>query len=170
LLKRIEPLVQLEGKRGELGVKRADQGMQRPDRVASELGMDRTCLAKGIEGRARRATQRDQESRGVVAVHFDGLAELLIEAETDEHDPVPVNLQLRALAKLSRVLDRQRVQPQVGGQLVNGLVGRALDVQPEGLACLDELRYQRRRGLPDYLAAVINPAAHGSRLRDSVSA
>jgi hypothetical protein len=101
LLEHIELLVQLEGERGELGVKRADQWMQRPDRVASKLGMDRTCLVQGIEGRARRATQRDQESGGVVAVHFDGLAELLIEAEADEHDPVPVNLQLRALAKLS---------------------------------------------------------------------
>ena len=75
--------------------------MQRPDRVASKLGMDRTCTAQSIEGRARRATQCDQESGGVVAVHFDGVAELLVEAEADEHDPVPVNLQLRALAKLT---------------------------------------------------------------------
>ena len=30
-------------------------------------------------------------------MHFDGLAELLIEAEADEHDPIPVYLQLRAL-------------------------------------------------------------------------
>ena len=75
--------------------------MQRPDRIASKLGLDRTCLAQGIKGRARCATQRDQESGGVEAVHFDGLAELLIEAEADEHDPVPPNLQLRALAKLS---------------------------------------------------------------------
>jgi hypothetical protein len=44
--------------------------------------------------------QGDQEAGGVVAVHFDGLAELLIEAEADEHDSVPVNLQLRALAEL----------------------------------------------------------------------
>ena len=74
--------------------------MQRPDRVTSKLGRDRPCLAQGIEGRARRAAQRDQESGGVVAVHFDRLAELLIEAEADEHDPLPVDLQLRALAKL----------------------------------------------------------------------
>jgi len=94
-------LAQLEGEGGELGVKRADQWIQGPDRVASKLGMDRTCLAHGLKGRARRAAQRDQESGGVVAVHFDGLAELLIEAEADEHDPIPVNLQLRALAKLS---------------------------------------------------------------------
>jgi len=94
-------LAQLEGERGELGVKRADQWIQGPDRVASELGLDRTCLAHGIKGRARSAAQRDQESGGVVTVHFDGLAELLIEAEADEHDSVPVNLQLRALAKLS---------------------------------------------------------------------
>jgi hypothetical protein len=33
-------------------------------------------------------------------VHFDGLAELLIEAEADEHDSVPVDLQLRAPAEL----------------------------------------------------------------------
>jgi hypothetical protein len=33
-------------------------------------------------------------------VHFDRLTELLIEAKADEHDPVPVNLQLRALAEL----------------------------------------------------------------------
>ena len=49
------------------------------------------------------------------------------------------------------------------------LVGRVLDVEPEGLACLNELRYQRRGGLPDDLAGVINPAPHGSRLRHSVS-
>jgi hypothetical protein len=36
------------------------------------------------------------------------------------------------------------------------------DVEPEGLACLNELRYQRRGGLPDDLARVINPAPHGS--------
>jgi len=62
------------------------------------------------------------------------------------------------------------VQAQAGGQLVNDLIGRILDVQPERLACLDELRYQRRGGFPDHLAAVINPAPHGSRLRDSVGA
>ena len=100
LLERIQPFVQLEDECGELGIKRADQWMQRPDRVASKLGRDRTCLAQGMEGRARRAAQRDQESGGAVTVHFDGLAELLIEAEADEHDPIPVNLQLRALAKL----------------------------------------------------------------------
>ena len=33
-------------------------------------------------------------------MHFDRLAELLIEAEANEHGPVAVNLQLRALAKL----------------------------------------------------------------------
>ncbi len=96
----IQPFVQLQGKCGELGVKRADQWMQRPDRVASKLRLDRACLAQGIKGRARRAAQRDQESGGVVAVHFDGLAELLIEAEADEHDSVPVDLQLCALAEL----------------------------------------------------------------------
>jgi hypothetical protein len=61
------------------------------------------------------------------------------------------------------------VQPQAGGQLVDDLVGRVLDVEPEGLACLNELRYQRRGGLPDDLAGVINPAPHGSRLRHSTS-
>jgi len=60
------------------------------------------------------------------------------------------------------------VQAQAGGQLVNDLIGRILDVQPERLACLDELRYQRRGGFPGHLAAVINPAPHGSRLRDSI--
>jgi hypothetical protein len=33
-------------------------------------------------------------------VHFDGLVEFFIEAKANEHDAVPVNLQLRALAKL----------------------------------------------------------------------
>jgi hypothetical protein len=33
-------------------------------------------------------------------VDFDRLAEFLIEAKPDEHGPVPVNVQLRALAKL----------------------------------------------------------------------
>ena len=74
--------------------------MQRPDRVAAKLRLDRACLVQGIKGRARRAAQRDQESGGVVAVHFDGLPKLLIEAEADEHDSVPVDLQLRALAEL----------------------------------------------------------------------
>jgi hypothetical protein len=100
LLEYIQPFVQLQGKCGELGVKRVDQRVQRPDRVASKLRLDRACLAQGIEGRAPRAAQRDQESGGVVTVHFDGLAELLIEAEADEHDSVPVDLQLRALAEL----------------------------------------------------------------------
>ena len=74
--------------------------MQRPDRVASKLRLDRACLAQGIKGGARRAAQRDQESGGVVAVHFDGLTQLLVKAEADEHGPVPVDLQLRTLAKL----------------------------------------------------------------------
>ena len=38
------------------------------------------------------------------------------------------------------------MQAQAGGQLVNDLIGRILDVQPERLACLDELRYQRGEG------------------------
>jgi hypothetical protein len=33
-------------------------------------------------------------------VHFDGLAQLLIEAEADEHGSVPIDLQLGALAEL----------------------------------------------------------------------
>jgi hypothetical protein len=86
-------------------------------------------------------------------VHFDRLAELLIEAEPDEHDPVAVHLQLRALAKLSGVRHRQRGQPQQGGQLVNDLIGRILDIQPKGLARLNELRYQRLGGIPNDLPA-----------------
>jgi hypothetical protein len=62
----------------------------------------------------------------------------------------------------------QRVQPQQGGQLVNDLISRILDIQPEGLACLNELRHQRQGGVPNDLAGMINPAPHGSRLRDSV--
>ena len=96
----IQPLVQLQGERGELGVQRADQRVQRPDRVAAQLRLDRACLAQGIKGGAGCAAQRDQESGRVVAVHFDGLAELLIEAEADEHGSVPVDLQLCALAEL----------------------------------------------------------------------
>src|SRR6185437_10087456 len=95
-------------------------------------------------------------------------SELLIEAEPDEHDPVAVHLQLRALAKLSGVLHRQRGQPQQGGRLVNDLIGRILDIQPKGLARLNELRYQRLGGIPNDLPGLINPAPHGSRLRDSV--
>lgn len=100
LLERIQPFVQLEGKRGELGIKRADYRMQRTNRVASGLGMDRTGLAQGVKGGARRTAQCDQKSGGVVTVHFDRLAELLVEAKPDEHGPVPVDLQFRALAKL----------------------------------------------------------------------
>ena len=55
--------------------------MQRPDRVASKLRLDRACLAHGVKGGARHAAQRDQESGGVVAMHFDGLAQLFVEAE-----------------------------------------------------------------------------------------
>jgi len=62
--------------------------------------MHRICLAEGGQGRARRAAQCDQESGRVVAVHFDRLVELRIEAEADEHRAVPVNLELRTLAKL----------------------------------------------------------------------
>jgi hypothetical protein len=74
--------------------------MERTDGVASRLGIDRTCPAQRIEGGTRRATQSDEESGGVVTVHFDRFAELLIEAEPDEHGPVAVDLQLRPLAKL----------------------------------------------------------------------
>jgi hypothetical protein len=58
------------------------------------------------------------------------------------------------------------VQPQQGGQLVNGLIDRILDIQPKGLGRLNELRYQRPGRIPDHLAGKINPAPHGSRLRD----
>jgi hypothetical protein len=74
--------------------------VQRPDRVASKLRLDRACLAQGIKGGAWRAAQCDQESDGVVAVHFDGFAQLLIEAEADEQDSVFVDPQLCALAEL----------------------------------------------------------------------
>jgi hypothetical protein len=169
LLERVQSFVQLEDKRRELGVKRADHRVQRLDRVASKLGMDRTGLAQFIKGRTRRAAQRDQESGGVVAVHLDWLAELLIEAEADEHGSVAVNLQLRTLAKLLRVPDRWLRQPQAAGELVNDLVGGILDVQPEGLPCVNELCYQRWGGFPDNPAVVINPAPHGG-LPDSFSA
>jgi hypothetical protein len=35
------------------------------------------------------------------------------------------------------------MQARARGQLANDLVARVLNVQPEGLACLNELRYQR---------------------------
>jgi hypothetical protein len=61
------------------------------------------------------------------------------------------------------------VQPEQGGQLVNDLIGRILYIQPEGLARLNELPYQRQGGIPDNLAGMINPAPHG-RLPDSFTA
>jgi hypothetical protein len=75
--------------------------VQHPDRVPAQLRLDRACLAQGVKGGARRAAQRDQESGGVVAVDFDQLAELVIEAEADEHGSIAVDLQLCALAELS---------------------------------------------------------------------
>jgi hypothetical protein len=102
-------------------------------------------------------------------VHLDGLAELLIEAEADEHGHILVNLQPRALAKLPGVLDCCRGQPQAAGELVKDLTGGVLDVQPEGLACLNELCHQRRGRLPDHLGVVIDPALLGG-LPDPLSA
>ena len=72
-------------------------------------------------------------------MHFDGLAELVIQAEADEHGPVRVNLQLRALAELLGVLDRQRVQPKASGELVDiSSVGSSISSQkgwPASTAC-----------------------------------
>lgn len=117
--------------------------------------------AHRLQGRARHLTQCDQVPGCAVAVHFDRLVQLRIEAEADDQGPVPVNLQLGRLAKLFGVLDRHWVQTQAGGQLVNDLIGRVLDIQPERLGRGHELRYQRRGGIPDNLAGVINPASHG---------
>jgi hypothetical protein len=86
--------------------------------------------------------------------------EPIVEAEAYGQCPVPVNLQLGALAKLFGVLDRQRMQTRPGGQLVNELISRVLDVQPERLTRSYELRHQRRGGIPDDFAGVINPAPH----------
>ena len=132
LLECIQPFVELQGKSRRLGVKRADQRVQRADRVAFKLRLDQACLAHRVEGGARYAAQRDQGSGGVVAVHFHGLAQLLVEAEADEHGSVPVDLQLCALAELFRVLDRQQLQPEAGGQLVDDLVGRVLNAAQKG--------------------------------------
>jgi hypothetical protein len=53
------------------------------------------------------------------------------------------------------------MQGQAGGQLVNDLVGRVLDIQPERLSRCDKLRYQPRGGIPDNRTGVIDPAPHG---------
>jgi hypothetical protein len=50
LLELVQPFVQLEDKRGELGVKRADDRMQRADRIASWQGTSRTCPAQCVKG------------------------------------------------------------------------------------------------------------------------
>src|SRR5215470_17471439 len=55
------------------------------------------------------------------------------------------------------------MQSQEGSQLVDDLIGRIFDIQPKRLSCLNELRYQRRRGVPDDLPGVIDPASHGSQ-------
>jgi hypothetical protein len=52
------------------------------------------------------------------------LAHLLVEPEADHHGHVAVDLQLRPLAELLGVLDRQRVQSQAGGELADDLGGR----------------------------------------------
>jgi hypothetical protein len=81
---------------------------------------------------------------GVVAVNLHRLAELRVESEADDHSYVLVDLQLPSLTELLGVLDGQRVQPKAGGEAVDDLIGRVLDVQPEGLTRLDELGNQRR--------------------------
>jgi hypothetical protein len=50
-------------------------------------------------------------------------------------------------------------------QPIRDLIGRVLDVEPEGLASLNELCNQRRRGLLNDVVTVIDPAPHGSSLR-----
>src|SRR5262249_44075940 len=84
------------------------------------------------------------------------------EPEADHHDHAAVDLQLPPLAELLGVLDRQRVQSQAGGEPVDDLVGRGLDVEPEGLASLDELPDERWWGPAHNLGAMVGPATHGS--------
>ena len=130
--------------------------------------MDRTCLAHGIEGRAVRTAQRDEVPVCAVAVHFDGLVELRIEAEADEHDPVPVNLQLRCSPNCFEFSAVSGCSPRlVASWSMTSSVGFSMSSQNGWPP--DELRYQRREGIPDTPRRVINPAPHGSRLRDSVS-
>ena len=65
-------------------------------------------------------------------MHLDRLAELVIESEADKQRDVSVYLQLGALAKLPGALHPRWMQPQAHGEVVNNLIGRILDIEPEG--------------------------------------
>src|SRR5215469_11578369 len=161
LLHRVQPFVQPHDERRERIVQRTDQAMHRLDGVGFQQRPHACFLAQGIQGRARGPVQGDQEPGRVIAVHLNRLAQLLVEPEADHHGDAAVDLQLPPLAELLGVLHRQRVQSQTGGEPVDDLVGRVLDVEPEGPAILDELPDERRWGLLQDVGAVIDPAAHG---------
>ena len=57
-----------------------------------------------------------------------------IDAVRDEEHIAVVLVELRALVERAGVVDRQRVQPELLSELLQLLVGRILEVEPEELA------------------------------------
>ena len=95
-------------------------------------------------------------------MHFDQLAEIVVETKPDEHGAISVHLQLCPPAELFCVLESQWVEFQKSRELVDDLVGRVLDIEPKGLASLNELCYQRPGWVPHQLAAIVNPGPHAT--------
>jgi hypothetical protein len=109
--------------------------------------------------------QRDEPPRARERVHLAiDEAAVVVEGEPVHHDEqiVGKELDLRALSAMLRVLDRQRMELEALLQLVELVVGRVDDIDPDARVCLLEPRGQVLGSDPllDEHAAAVNAAGH----------
>ena len=85
-----------------------------------------------VEGLAGLLAEGDEEPGRDVGVHLHGVTRRQVDPEPDHHRHVAVDDELAPLVEPLRVLHGQVVQAQPVGHVVDDLVGRSLDVEPEG--------------------------------------
>ena len=102
--------------------------------------------AQRVETGAAAAPHREDEQAGDVEVDLDPrVLDLVAQRRRveDHEDVLRVGVDLRALAELARVLERDRVQVEVLAELGEVRVGRVVQVEPEevvGVAQRGEVR------------------------------
>jgi hypothetical protein len=93
-------------------------------------------VVKRVEHSAVLAPDRDHEVAGDVDVDLDRLRHRVVAAGhargvEDDEDVALVDVELRPLAELARVLERHRVQPELLAQARELIDSRVVEVQPE---------------------------------------
>ena len=140
VLDRVDALVELAEKREEAVDQRVDHGVQDEGRVVGVQVMRGDAGAQVAERRAVVVMHGHEVVLGEEAVHLHEVVLVAVRAVDHQHHVVVVGVQLRALAEVLRILQRDGVEAELVAQQREAFGIRSVDVEPEEAAGLQARR------------------------------